>query len=78
MLGTELEVSKTGRATGFVMKPGVLVGESKRNALENEVEKELPHVGIGDRETDFDFMSICKVRFLCSLCFKSPFANNLF
>ncbi|CAA6655122.1 unnamed protein product [Spirodela intermedia] len=50
VLGTEIEVTKSGRATGFVKPPG----SSK------ELGDNLPDLGLGDRETDFDFMSICK------------------
>ncbi|XVF22532.1 hypothetical protein REPUB_Repub12eG0180300 [Reevesia pubescens] len=61
VLGTEIEVNpKTKKATGFVKKPGVLVGKLKKLAISKEFGEESPDIGIGDRESDHDFMSFCK------------------
>ena len=63
VLGTELEVDvRTGRSTGFVSGVGVLVAEKKRDALLSMFgDEDLPELGLGDRETDHEFMALCKV-----------------
>lgn len=51
----------------------VLVGDHKKAAIEKEFGTNLPDVGLGDRETDHNFMSLCKV---CSL-FSHFFVANV-
>ncbi|PAN27504.1 hypothetical protein PAHAL_5G085200 [Panicum hallii] len=77
VVGTELEVGKNGKATGFMVKPGVLVGDHKKQAVVRELGDAVPDVGMGDRETDFDFMSICKEAYLVTSRKKySPVPRN--
>ncbi|XP_071705663.1 probable glycerol-3-phosphate acyltransferase 8 [Rutidosis leptorrhynchoides] len=65
VIGTEIDVDPvTKRATGFVKEPGFLIGEWKKIAVEKEFGDDLPDIGIGDRESDYDFMSICKESYL--------------
>lgn len=60
VLGTEISAYR-GRATGFVKPPGVLVGKNKADALTAAFGGVAPEIGLGDRHTDFPFMSLCKV-----------------
>lgn len=60
VLGTEIGTYK-GRATGFVLKPGVLVGKHKADALKKAFGETQPEIGLGDRHTDVPFLALCKV-----------------
>ncbi|KAK9743016.1 hypothetical protein RND81_03G211600 [Saponaria officinalis] len=62
VLGTIIEVDPvTRKATGFVSGDGVLVSGKKRKVIVAEFGAEgMPDVGLGDRKSDHDFMSLCK------------------
>jgi glycerol-3-phosphate acyltransferase len=62
VMGTEIQATSGGYATGFVASSssGVLVGMNKRSAVKNFFANETPDIGLGDRESDYPFMSICK------------------
>ncbi|XP_022151068.1 probable glycerol-3-phosphate acyltransferase 8 [Momordica charantia] len=60
VLGTEISVTESGRATGLVGRTGVLVGRRKADALKNAFGDVSPEIGLGDRLTDLPFMSLCK------------------
>lgn len=59
VLGSELEMTKSGRATGFVKGP-VLLGDVKAMMLKKTFGADLPDVGLGDRKSDYPFLALCK------------------
>ncbi|XP_044480888.1 glycerol-3-phosphate acyltransferase RAM2-like [Mangifera indica] len=59
VVGTEIATYK-GRATGFVRRPGVLVGDKKAQSLRKAFGEAQPDIGLGDRHTDIPFMAMCK------------------
>ncbi|KAK1441085.1 hypothetical protein QVD17_06922 [Tagetes erecta] len=60
VLGTEIDSWK-GIATGLVKPPGVLVGSNKAQVLFKAFKNtSLPELALGDRETDYAFMKLCK------------------
>lgn len=61
VMATEIIATEKGRATGLVGGKGVLVGKNKAGALKDVFGDFQPHLGLGDRFTDADFMSLCKV-----------------
>nr|POE50942.1 glycerol-3-phosphate 2-o-acyltransferase 6 [Quercus suber] len=63
VLGTKIATYK-GRATGLVCKPGVLAGKNKADAPEKAFGETQPDIGLGDRDTDTPFMSLCKEAFI--------------
>lgn len=65
VIGTEIEVNKFGRATGFVKVPaGVLVGSPKRIAVKAAFGDETPTVGIGRERSERSFMALCKETYM--------------
>ncbi|MCO5610134.1 hypothetical protein L7F22_064369 [Adiantum nelumboides] len=64
VLGTEIHVTSSGHATGLLMPPGVLLGAAKRRAVKAEFKDALPDVGLGDRESDLPFLSLCKEAYM--------------
>lgn len=64
VLGTEIHVTRGGRATGLVNAPGVLVGSRKRDVVKAQFGEEQPEVGLGDRATDYPFLRLCKEAYI--------------
>ncbi|KAF2308664.1 hypothetical protein GH714_011965 [Hevea brasiliensis] len=65
VIGTEIGVYN-GRATGWAKSPGILVGQSKADALKRAFgdDKTVPDIGLGDRKTDYPFMKLCKESYM--------------
>jgi glycerol-3-phosphate acyltransferase len=62
VFGTELQVTKSGRVTGLIQNPGVLVGDSKAAVLREKLGSEPPDLGVGHGvTTDESFLDFCKV-----------------
>lgn len=64
VMGTELQISSGGYVTGFVTGPGVLVGAVKERAVKKYFGPDPPDVGLGDRQSDFLFMDLCKESYI--------------
>ncbi|CAN0927969.1 Glycerol-3-phosphate 2-O-acyltransferase 6 [Linum grandiflorum] len=64
VLGTELQITDSGRATGFVAKPGLMAGQQKRDAVIKDFGANLPDVGMGDQVSDYPFMFLCKESYI--------------
>lgn len=64
VMGTELQVTAGGYATGFVTNPGVLVGRFKERAVKKYFGPDQPDLGLGDRPSDFPFLDLCKEAYL--------------
>jgi len=61
-IGTEIQLTKGGRATGFVKGPELLKRVVKRDALKAAWKREdAPNVGLGVGKNDYSFLALCKV-----------------
>lgn len=69
VMGTELQISQSGYATGFVTGLGVLVGANKERAVKKYFSDDLPDVALGDSVSDYPFMALCKVNGHNTSCF---------
>ncbi|MCO5579698.1 hypothetical protein L7F22_033556 [Adiantum nelumboides] len=60
VLGSKIQVTKGGRATGLLLSPGVLLGDHKRHAVKAEFGDQALDVGLDDRDSDHPFLHLCK------------------
>eukprot|EP01018_Ginkgo_biloba_P009336 Gb_01855 [translate_table: standard] len=63
VMGTELQVMG-GYCSGLVTNPGVLIGVKKQKAVKEYFGEKKPDIGLGDRLTDYPFMSVCKEAYM--------------
>ncbi|CAK9860392.1 unnamed protein product [Sphagnum jensenii] len=62
VIGTEIQVTKSGRATGFVKAPGLLQRIVKLDALKAAWKGEnAPDVGLGVCNDDYAFLALCRI-----------------
>lgn len=65
VLGTEIDVTPSGRATGFLKPPGILVGAHKLTAMDQALGPGTPpDCGLGDRRSDWPFLARCREAYL--------------
>ncbi|MCO5595704.1 hypothetical protein L7F22_049750 [Adiantum nelumboides] len=56
VLGSEIQVTNGGQATGLLLSPGVLLGDRKRHFVKAEFGDQALDVGLGDRDYDHPFI----------------------
>ncbi|MCO5586117.1 hypothetical protein L7F22_040057, partial [Adiantum nelumboides] len=61
VLGSEIQVTKGGRAMELLLSPGVLPGDRKRHAVKAEFGDQALDVDLEDQDSDHFFLHLCKV-----------------